>query len=70
MQDKEVGKIWKKLKDDCCKGDGCDNHGEMFQLIRKLVEERTSRLVERFSHQRDYARETALYELYIDPKTY
>ncbi len=39
MTDKKVGEVWKKLNDDCKAKDECLNHGDMFQLIRKLVEE-------------------------------
>ena len=40
MKDKEVGELWRKLNSDCGKGIECDNHGEIYKLICKLVEER------------------------------
>lgn len=43
MDDKEVGELWRRLNEDCGKRDACDNHGDMFALIRKLVEERADR---------------------------
>ena len=40
MTDKEVGKLWKAVLQDCGKLDDCDNHGSIVALIRKLVEDR------------------------------
>ena len=44
MTDKEVGKWWVAINEDCGKGETCDNHGVIFKLIRKLVEDETEML--------------------------
>jgi hypothetical protein len=38
--DKDIGRIWKRLNEDCQKGEDCRRHGDEFRLIRSLVMER------------------------------
>jgi hypothetical protein len=42
-KDKDIGLIWKRLNEDCYQGEVCEEHGDMFRLIRSLVDERTKR---------------------------
>ena len=69
MTDKEVGKLWTRLLGDCVKLDECDNHGDMFRLIRKLVDER-SRVYSNYDRYKSKHVPQALQDFRIDPATW
>jgi hypothetical protein len=46
MDDSDIGRIWKRLNEDCAKGESCNSHGDMWRLLRSLVLERTKHVGE------------------------
>mgnify|MGYP001605110957 CR=1 FL=1 len=69
MTDEEVGELWTRLLGDCVRLDACYNHGDMFRLICKLVDER-SRVYSNYDRYKAKHVPQALQDFGIDPATW